>query len=106
MAVGGSPVEIGGNHRGDTMAMVTGAVARGADLGVVEDRYFEIRDFRLQNGTVMPQVGIAYETSGRLAADRRNAILITHRHSASGPVHAKWSPVLCEFLEPFMAGLD
>ena len=88
------------------MAVVTGAMAHAADLGMVEDRYFEIRGFRLQNGAVMPQVGIAYETYGRLAADSRNAILITHGHSASGPEHAKWSPVLREFLVPFMAGLD
>jgi len=26
-------------------------------------------------------------------------------HSASGPEHAKWSPVLCAFLEPLMAKL-
>jgi len=26
-------------------------------------------------------------------------------HSASGPEHAKWSPVLREFLEPLIAGL-
>ena len=54
----------------------------------------------------MPQVGITYKTYGRLAADGRNAILITHGHSASGPEHAKWPPVVREFLEPFMAGLD
>ena len=54
----------------------------------------------------MPQVRIAYETYGRLAADGRNAILISHRHSASGPEHAKCSPVRREFLKTFMAGLD
>jgi hypothetical protein len=27
-------------------------------------------------------------------------------HSASGPEHAKWSPVLREFLAPFVAKLD
>jgi len=70
------------------MGVVTSAMAHGADVGTVEDRYFEIRDFRLQNGAVMPKVGIAYETYGRLAADGRNAILITHgytnHHHAAG----------------------
>jgi homoserine O-acetyltransferase len=58
-------------------------MASGADLGVVEDRSFLISDFRLQNGTVMPQAKIAYETYGRLAADGKNAVLITHGYTSS-----------------------
>src|SRR5438445_3087231 len=54
-----------------------------ADLGSVEDRSFFIRDFCLQNGTVMPKVKIAYETYGRLAVDGRNAVLITHGYTSS-----------------------
>jgi homoserine O-acetyltransferase/O-succinyltransferase len=57
--------------------------APGADLGIVEDRNFTIRDFRLQNGAVMPEADIAYETYGRLAADGRNAVLITHGYTSS-----------------------
>ena len=53
------------------------------DIGVVEDRNFSIRDFRLQNGVTMPEVNIAYETYGRLAADGRNAVLITHGYTSS-----------------------
>jgi homoserine O-acetyltransferase/O-succinyltransferase len=68
--------------------MVTNAFVRSADLGSVEDRYFEIRDFRLQNGAVIPRVRIAYETYGTLAADGSNAVLITHgytnHHHAAG----------------------
>jgi homoserine O-acetyltransferase/O-succinyltransferase len=63
--------------------MSTSVMTRGADLGAVADRTFLIRDFSLQNGTVMPQVTIAYETYGRLAADRRNAVLITHGYTSS-----------------------
>ena len=63
--------------------MVGSVMARGADLGVVEDRSFLISDFRLQNGTVMPQAKIAYETYGRLAADGKNAVLITHGYTSS-----------------------
>ena len=59
-----------------------------SDLGIVEQRNFRLADFRLQNGTVMPQVTIAYETYGRLAQDGRNAVLITHgytgNHHAAG----------------------
>ena len=61
--------------------MVVGGTACGGDLGTVEDRSFEIRDFRLQNGTMMPRVTLAYETYGDLAADGRNAVLITHGYT-------------------------
>jgi len=63
--------------------MSAAAAARTTDLGVVEDHNFMIRDFRLQNGAVMPEVSIAYETYGRLAADGRNAVLITHGYTSS-----------------------
>ena len=54
-----------------------------ADLGTVEDQRFVIPEFRLQNGAVMPEAEIAYETYGRLAADGRNAALITHGYTSS-----------------------
>jgi homoserine O-acetyltransferase/O-succinyltransferase len=57
--------------------------AAGADLGAVEDRTFQIRDFRLRNGAVLPQVNIAYESYGRLARDGRNAVLVTHGYTSS-----------------------
>src|SRR6266699_3604482 len=53
------------------------------DIGAVEDRFFTIRDFRLANGTVMPEAAIAYETYGKLAAHGRNAVLITHGFTSS-----------------------
>jgi len=53
------------------------------DLGTVEDQRFAISNFRLRNGAVMPAVEIAYETYGRLAADGRNALLITHGYTSS-----------------------
>jgi len=53
------------------------------DFGTVENRSFVISNFRLQNGAVMPQAKIAYETYGRLAADGRNAALITHGYTSS-----------------------
>lgn len=70
------------------MPVEAGDKARGADLGTVEDRFFEIRDFRLRNGIVVPRVRIAYETYGDLAPDGRNAVLVTHgytnHHHAAG----------------------
>ena len=63
--------------------MSDAAATHTTDIGVVEDRNFSIRDFRLQNGVTMPEVNIAYETYGRLAADGRNAVLITHGYTSS-----------------------
>jgi homoserine O-acetyltransferase/O-succinyltransferase len=63
--------------------MSTGVMTRGTELGAVEDRTFFISNFGLQNGAVMPRVRIAYETYGRLAADSRNALLITHGYTSS-----------------------
>jgi homoserine O-acetyltransferase/O-succinyltransferase len=54
-----------------------------ADLGTVEDRSFIIRDFRLESGVVLPEVRIAYETYGRLRADGKNAVLLTHGYTGS-----------------------
>ncbi|HEY3911031.1 MAG TPA: alpha/beta fold hydrolase [Stellaceae bacterium] len=57
--------------------------APAADLGTVADRVFVLRDFRLQNGAVMPEARIAYETYGRLAGAGHNAVLITHGYTSS-----------------------
>jgi len=54
-----------------------------ADLGTVEDQSFVISNFRLQSGAVMAEAKIAYETYGRLAADGRNAVLVTHGYTSS-----------------------
>src|SRR3954452_22375775 len=45
---------------------------------------FTTRDFRLQSGTALPEVTIAYRTLGTLAPDRGNVVLITHGNT-SGP---------------------
>jgi homoserine O-acetyltransferase len=64
-------------------AMNDASPLRPADIGRVEDRFFTIRDFRLGNGSVMPEATIVYETYGRLAPDGRNAVLITHGYTGS-----------------------
>jgi homoserine O-acetyltransferase len=50
---------------------------------VVRARY-KFADFSLRGGDVLPEVALAYVTRGQLAADGRNAILVTHGYT-SGP---------------------
>ena len=50
---------------------------------MAETQTFTIRDFRLENGEVLPEARIAYETYGTLAADGRNAVLLTHGYTSS-----------------------
>ena len=45
---------------------------------------FTFHDFRASDGEVLPEVTLAYVSRGTLAADGRNAILITHGYT-SGP---------------------
>lgn len=52
-------------------------------LGRVEVKSFTTTNFRLQSGEVIPDVKLVYETYGELAADGRNAILITHGYTSS-----------------------
>lgn len=49
-----------------------------SSLDAVVRRTFTVYGFRLEGGKVLPEMTLAYETYGRLAADGRNAILITH----------------------------
>ena len=66
-------------------ASVLGSVARaqGSDPLNRREATFKIRDFKLQGGTVMPEVTIAYETYGTLAPDGRNVVLLTHGYTSS-----------------------
>ena len=42
-----------------------------------------LHDFRLQSGVVLPEVVVAYETYGTLAADVRNAVLVSHGNTST-----------------------
>jgi homoserine O-acetyltransferase len=58
-------------------------------VGLVDTQYFtfgEDEPFRLESGASLQPVTLAYETYGRLNADRSNAILILH--ALSGSAHA------------------
>jgi homoserine O-acetyltransferase len=50
------------------------------------------RDFRLEGGDVLPELTLAYERYGRLAADGRNAILVTHGFTSGQHAAGKYSP--------------
>ena len=64
-----------------TLAPVGAALADA--LGAVETERFTTRDFRLESGTVLPILTVAYETHGKLAPDGRNAVLLTHGYTSS-----------------------
>jgi homoserine O-acetyltransferase len=63
--------------------MADAPALRTEDIGTVEDRFFTLRDFRVADGSILPEATIVYETYGRLAADGRNAVLITHGYTGS-----------------------
>lgn len=51
--------------------------------GPMASRRFRCADFRLENGGVLPELELAYVTHGTLAADGRNAVLLTHGYTSS-----------------------
>jgi homoserine O-acetyltransferase/O-succinyltransferase len=53
------------------------------DLHAVPDQVFTTRDFQLESGGILPELRIAYETYGRLAADHANAVLLTHGYTSN-----------------------
>ncbi|HXN85722.1 MAG TPA: alpha/beta fold hydrolase [Candidatus Binataceae bacterium] len=58
-------------------------MANQSRLGTVEVKTFATKNFRLQGGEVLPDLKLVYETYGTLAANRRNAILVTHGYTSS-----------------------
>lgn len=70
--------------------MATSPAPGTGDLHGVFDQMFTARDFRLDNGRILTELRIAYETYGRLAPARDNVVLVCH--ALSGDAHAAgWS---------------
>ena len=63
-------------------SLVAGVAQAQGDLLKRREATFKIKDFRLESGTVMPEVTIAYETYGTLTPDGRNAVLLTHGYTS------------------------
>jgi homoserine O-acetyltransferase/O-succinyltransferase len=57
-----------------------------AGVARAESQIFNIYDFEFENGSVLPELRVAYETHGKLNAGRDNAILLVH--GTSGDRHA------------------
>ena len=65
------------------LGMAAGAAFGGKPrITDVENKVFITGDFRLENGLVLPEVKIAYETYGKLTGNGRNCVLITHGYSS------------------------
>ena len=62
---------------------LTACVTTGARA---EPETFLIYDFQFENGSVLPELRVAYETHGKLNAGRDNAILLVH--GTSGDRHS------------------
>ena len=64
--------------------------------GIVETKYFTIveppEQFQLESGRTLSPVRLAYETYGKLNADKSNAVLILHALSGDAHVAGKNSP--------------
>jgi homoserine O-acetyltransferase/O-succinyltransferase len=54
-----------------------------SSLDAVESKLFTTRNFKLDSGFVLPELTLAYETYGSLAADGRNAVLVEHSFTSS-----------------------
>ncbi len=61
-------------------------------LDAVESRLFKTRDFKLVSGVFLPELVLAYETYGALAADGRNAVLVTHGYTSSHHAAGRYAP--------------
>ena len=64
---------------------------QGVSAGIVEKQYFEAEELVLDNGQALGPVIIAYETHGRLNADRDNVIWICHALTGDSHVAGYYS---------------
>src|SRR4051812_22109459 len=62
------------------------------ELTTVQQQRFTTQNFRLASGVVLPELALAYETYGTLAASGRNAVLVTHGFTSSHHMAGKYAP--------------
>lgn len=53
------------------------------ELKYSQEKMLVVKNFRLQNGIILPEMHLAYITLGKLAADGKNAVLLTHGFTSS-----------------------
>src|SRR6266404_5268909 len=88
--LGGLPIGLA--LAGGLAAGLAAAPARAeGELIGIQKKVFTIKPFPLENGLVMPEVTIAYETYGKLAPDGRNAVLLTHGYTSSQHMAGRYS---------------
>jgi homoserine O-acetyltransferase len=75
------------------LVMASGVqMARAAELNQVRKQLFTTQNFRLETGVVLPELTLAYETYGALAADGRNAVLVAHGFTSSQHMAGRYAP--------------
>jgi homoserine O-acetyltransferase len=61
-------------------------------LREVDQKRMNLGTLQLENGRILPEVTIAYETYGQLASDGRNAILIAHGYTSHHHAAGQYPP--------------
>jgi len=86
---------------------------RAKSVGTVETKYFTFAaagDFKLESGRTFGPITLAYETYGRLNAEKSNAILVMHAFSGSahvaGPATGDQDPAWWDFMVGPAKALD
>ena len=68
------------------------AAVSGTSMEAVVSRTFTAYGFELESGQKLPDMTLAFETYGTLAAHGRNAILVTHGFTSSQHAAGKYTP--------------
>ena len=84
--------------------MTTNPATASGELRGVFDQVFTAQDFALESGRILPELRIAYETYGRLAPGRRNAVLLTHGYTSNHHMVGRGGSTLAEGLWNSLVG--
>jgi homoserine O-acetyltransferase len=96
------PADAGSRERVKPPVPASGAWREGDPVG--DRRFADVGTFELESGALLPDVRVAYETFGELAADGSNAVLVLHALTGdshvtgpAGPGHRTagwWEPMV------------